>query len=133
MPVYNGSKYLEKSIKSVLNQTYRNFELVCVDDSSIDTSYQILKDFAFKDSRIRVYKKSNGGTVPKSWNFVLPLLRGNSITYMSQDDLMSEDNLEKMLQRQNETNADCVLPDMVFYYEINQVTQDDLEFMEIEI
>tara|TARA_R110001583_G_scaffold145875_1_gene297887 strand:- start:10294 stop:11346 length:1053 start_codon:yes stop_codon:yes gene_type:complete len=117
MPVYNGSKYLEESIASVLNQTFKNFELVCVDDSSIDDSCKIIKEFADKDSRIRLFKKANGGTVPKSWNFVLPLLKGRSITYMSQDDLMSEDNLEKMSERQKETAADCILPNMVFYYE----------------
>ena len=55
--------------------------------------------------------------VPKSWNFVIPYLRGESITYMSQDDLISEDYLLHMYNRQQETGADCVLPDMVFYYE----------------
>ncbi|MDP3312591.1 glycosyltransferase family 2 protein [Lutibacter sp.] len=117
MPVFNGRRYLEESIKSVLNQTFKNFELVCVDDSSTDDSFKIIKEIADKDARIRLYQKPNGGTVPKSWNFVLPKLNGRNITYMSQDDLMSEDNLEKMLQRQIETDADCVLPDMVFYSE----------------
>ena len=117
MPVYNGSRYLKKSIQSVLNQTYTDFELICVDDSSTDESYQILKEFSDKDSRVKLFQKSKGGTVPKSWNFVLPLIEGDFITYMSQDDLMSVDNLEKLYQRQLETGADCVLPDMVFYYE----------------
>lgn len=116
MPVYNGSKYLTASINSVINQTFKDFELVCVDDSSTDNSYEMLRQFAATDTRIRIFQKPNGGTVPKSWNFVLPRLNGASIAYMSQDDLMSEDNLGKLYQRQQETGADCVLPDMVLYF-----------------
>jgi len=119
MPVYNGSKYLYKSIFSIINQTFKDFELVCVDDSSTDNSYEILKEFAAKDSRVRIFQKPNGGMVPKSWNFVLPLLKGESIAYMSQDDLMSEDNLEQLYNRQQETGADAILPDMVYYFEDN--------------
>jgi glycosyltransferase involved in cell wall biosynthesis len=117
MPVYNGSKYLENSIESVLKQSFKDFELVCVDDSSTDNSYEILLKIASTDSRIRVFRKINGGTVPKSWNFIMPYLMGESITYMSQDDLMSEDNLEQMFKKHQETGADCILPDMVLYYE----------------
>ena len=117
MPVYNGERYLKESIESVLSQTFRDFELVCVDDSSTDDSYGILKAYSAFDARVRVFRKANGGIVPVAWNFVLPLLRGKSITYMSQDDLMSPDNLECLNKRQSETDADCVLPDMVWYYE----------------
>jgi glycosyltransferase involved in cell wall biosynthesis len=120
MPVYNGSEYLKKSVESIINQTYRNFELLCVDDSSTDDSYEILKQFAEKDLRIKIFQKPHGGNVPKSWNFVMPFLAGESIVYMSQDDLMSEDNLEQMYKRQQETNADCVLSDMVWFYEDRQ-------------
>lgn len=117
MPVYNGSKYLDETINSVLNQSFENFELLCIDDSSTDNSYEILKKFESKDSRIKLFQKPNGGTVPKSWNFALPFMKGQFIMYMSQDDLMSLDNLEKLVLRQLETDADCVLPDMLFYFE----------------
>jgi len=117
MPVYNGERYLRKSIESVLGQTFGDFELVCVDDSSTDGSYEILKEYEAKDARLRVFQKPNGGIVPIAWNFVLPFLRGKSITYMSQDDFYSADNLESLYTRQLETGADCVLPDMVWYHE----------------
>lgn len=119
MPVYNGSIYLKESLDSILVQTFKDFELVCVDDSSTDNSYEILKEYEKIDSRVKVFQKHNGGIVSKSWNFALPLLNGDSITYMSQDDLMSCDNLEKLYEKQQETGADCVLPDMVWYHEIN--------------
>ena len=117
MPVYNGSKYLKVSIESVLKQTFLNFELVCVDDSSDDNSYEILTDYSNLDSRVKVHRKPNGGIVPKSWNYVIPFLKGKSILYMSQDDFLSEDILAEMYNRQQQTDADCVLPDMVYYYE----------------
>lgn len=117
IPVYNGSYYLCKTVDSVLNQTFGDFELVCVDDSSTDRSLEILREYAITDSRIRIFQKPNGGSVPKVWNYVMPYLRGENIMYMSQDDLISKDTLDKLNKRKNETGADCVLPDMVYYYE----------------
>lgn len=117
MPVYNGSRYLKESIDSVVKQTFIDFELLCVDDSSTDNSYELLIEYSKIDSRIKVFQKPNGGNAPKSWNYILPFLKGKSIAYMSQDDLISEDYLQQLFNRQQETNADCVLPDMVYYYE----------------
>ena len=79
MPVYNGSKFLEESISSLQKQTFKDFELVCVDDSSTDDSYNVLEKLAQTDSRIKLFQKPNGGNVPKSWNFVLPNLNGKSL------------------------------------------------------
>ncbi len=117
MPVYNGEKYLRKSIESVLNQTFKDFELVCVDDTSTDNSFSILDEYSKIDDRIIIYQKKQGGNVPKSWNFVMPKLRGEFITYMSQDDLMSPDNLSENYNRYLETGADIIVPDMIFYNE----------------
>lgn len=117
MPVYNGSAYLRKTLESILDQTFKEFELVCVDDSSTDGSLDILDEYSKKDSKIIILRKEHGGNVPKSWNFVMPYLRGAFIMYISQDDLMSADNLELLYKRQLETGADCVLPDMIWYYE----------------
>uniref|UniRef100_UPI0040498A1A glycosyltransferase family 2 protein n=1 Tax=Flavobacterium sp. TaxID=239 RepID=UPI0040498A1A len=117
MPVYNGEKYLDETLRSILNQTYSNLEILLVDDSSTDNSYGILKKIESKDSRIKVFKKENGGMVAKSFNFILPHLKGDFFYYSSQDDLFSRDLIEKMVNKQKETNADTVLPDMEFYFE----------------
>ena len=53
MPVYNGERFLKKSIESIINQTYTNWELLCVDDSSKDNSLEILEGYASKDDRIK--------------------------------------------------------------------------------
>lgn len=115
VPVYNGSAFLDESVKTILNQTYQDFELLFVDDSSTDNSVKILKKFSTEDTRIRIFEKVNGGIVPISWNFILPFMRGEFVFYMSQDDLLSPDLFAKMIETQIRTNCDTVLPDMVFY------------------
>lgn len=119
MPVYNGEKYLERSINSVISQSFKDFELVCVDDSSTDNSFAVLCEYAKTDNRIIPLKKAHGGCVPKSWNYVFPKLKGKFIVYMSQDDFISDDYLSKSYKRYLETDADIILPNMILYYENN--------------
>lgn len=117
MPVYNGGGYLKKTIDSILQQTYSNFELICVDDGSTDNSCSIIEDYIKRDQRIRLLKKNREGCVPFSWLFVLPYIRGQFVCYTSQDDLFSSDLLQKEYERQLQTNADAILPDVVAYTE----------------
>lgn len=116
MPVYNGSGYLQRSLDSLLSQTFGDFEVICVDDSSTDNSYEILAEYASKDERIKIFIKPNGGNVPESWIFALPHMSGKYILYTSQDDFISADLLEKTYHRAEETQADATLPDLVYYY-----------------
>lgn len=98
IPVYNGGNYLKYSVESVMRQTYTDWELLCVDDSSTDDSYAQLLQYQQADERIRVFQKPNGGNVPKSWNFVFPYIAGDFVMYMSQDDMIESDALEKMVK-----------------------------------
>ncbi len=113
IPVYNGGVYLKPTLESVLNQSFRDFELLVVDDSSTDESWLLLQDYAEREPRMRILQKEHGGNVPKSWNVVRPLFRGKFVFYLSQDDLLSPDCFEQMIRRQRECNADCVLPEML--------------------
>ena len=115
MPVYNGGAFLPQSIESILAQSFQEWELVCVDDESTDRSFSILQEFARRDPRIRVFRKNHGGNVPKSWNFAFPLFRGKWISYMSQDDFMSPDNLRINYETAVRTNADIVVPQCIHY------------------
>lgn len=114
MPVYNGQDYLDDTINSVLSQTYKNFELVCVDDSSTDSSVEIIKNYATKDNRVVLYVKENGGNVPKSFNFVLPKLKGDFYLYMSQDDIISSDLLENAIIKYQQTGSEVIVPTCKF-------------------
>ena len=61
IPVYNVEKYLEQCLDSAINQSLSNIEIICVDDGSTDSSYEILQDYANSDSRIKVIKQKNSG------------------------------------------------------------------------
>ena len=117
IPVYNGAKHLALTIESVLRQTYADIEVLCVDDSSTDDSATILNTYAKKDSRVRVFTKPNGGSVPPSWNFVISHFRGEFTLYMSQDDLLAPDSIELMVAKQKETGAETVMADEYLYFE----------------
>ena len=61
VPVYNVEKYVEESLKSLLNQTYKNIEVICVDDGSSDSSLNILKNIAESDGRVKIIEQKNAG------------------------------------------------------------------------
>ncbi len=85
MPVYNGEKYLKESIESILSQTFRDFELLIVNDGSRDGSEKIIKDF--KDDRIRYIKNKENLGVVKTRNVGIKESRGTYLALMDQDDI----------------------------------------------
>lgn len=109
IPVYNGGNFLKYSIESVMRQTYTDWELLCVDDSSTDDSYKQLMQYHQKDERVRAFQKPNGGNVPKSWNFIFPYISGDYVMYMSQDDMIDPDALQKMVHAMSD-DVDYVVP-----------------------
>lgn len=87
MPVYNSQLFLKRSINSVLNQTYKNIELIIVDDCSTDNSYKIIKAFSKIDKRIRYYKtRKNSGTVAVPRNLGIEKAQGNYFAFIDSDD-----------------------------------------------
>ena len=117
IPIYNGMKFLEKTMRSIQEQTFKNYEVICIDDNSTDNSYEYLLSLSKNDSRIKVLKrKAKGGNAAKGISYGLPFCKGKYFFYMSQDDFISNDCLEKCLNRIEETGADICIPDMVFFY-----------------
>ena len=116
IPIYNGERYLRQTLDSVLAQTYGDWELLCVDDSSTDNSWLLLQDYAARDRRVKLFQKPNGGSVPPSWRYVIPHIQGEFTLYMSQDDLLEPDTLERLVARQLETGADAVIPHEIHYH-----------------
>ena len=117
IPVYNGERYLSRTLDSILGQNYRDIEVLCVDDSSTDGSYGILQEYAERDNRVRVFRKTNGGSVPPSWRYIIPHIQGEFTLYMSQDDLLESDTIELLVKRQQETEADAVIPHEIHFVE----------------
>ena len=95
VPVYKVEVYLDKCIQSVLNQTFRNFELILVDDGSPDRCGEICDQWAEKDHRIRVIHKSNGG-LSDARNAGISQAKGEWLSFVDSDDWIAEDMLETL-------------------------------------
>ena len=93
IPVYNAEKYLKKCLDSVINQTYKNLEIILVDDGSTDKSPEICDKYAEKDSRIIVLHKENGG-VSSSRNAGLDIFKGEYLSFVDSDDYVEPDYIE---------------------------------------
>jgi len=114
MPVYNGADFLDASISSILSQTYENFELIMLDDASVDISWEICRRYDRKDHRIRLLRnKTNQGLV-YTLNTLLDAANGELIARQDDDDLSAPDRLEKMVSFMD-TNADIGLLGTAFH------------------
>lgn len=98
IPAYNAADYLAKTIQSVLNQTYPDFELLLIDDGSTDRTKEIVKDYQAKDARIKYYYKENGG-VSSARNVGLQKATGDFVSFLDSDDLWDKRFLELMYRR----------------------------------
>ena len=97
MSVFNGSKFLADAIQSILNQTFKEFELIIVDDGSTDNSLNIIRSFESADSRIKVISKLNEG-LAKSLNAAISASQGDFIARMDADDISYKNRLEKQYE-----------------------------------
>ena len=94
MPTFNSSKFIKKSIESVLSQSYKNLELIIVDDCSLDGTIKIIKKFKEKDSRIRIFKtKKNSSVVSAPRNIGIQKARGDYFAFLDSDDFWHKDKL----------------------------------------
>lgn len=107
IPVYNTEPYLRESLDSVLGQTYRNFEIIVVDDGSTDKSPDICTEYAAADSRIRVIHQPNGG-VSAARKTGLDAAAGEYIAWVDSDDVCAPDMLEYLYKGLAEYSADMV-------------------------
>ena len=111
IPIYNASKYLEKCINSVINQTYKNLEIILVNDGSIDNSLDICNDFKDKDNRIKVISKKNEG-VSKTRNIGIDKCKGKYLMFLDSDDYIDEIYVEKMYTYLTKNNLSMVTSSM---------------------
>lgn len=122
VPIYNGEKYLNKCIDSILSQTYTDFELVLVNDGSTDASLSICERYAEADSRVVVYHKENGGLVAARKSG-LSLAKGEYIGYVDCDDYIEADMYENLMSVAKKDGADIVAGDII----IDHITHSKVE------
>lgn len=126
VPVYNVEQYLEKCVKSIQNQTYKNIEIILIDDGSTDNSGTICDNIAKSDERIKVVHKKNEG-LSATRNYGIKLARGEYIGFVDSDDYIDDDMYEILVNLCEFNNADI---SMVAYKKIKgnkiiEVSADD--------
>ena len=105
MPCYNLEAIVHRTIESVMKQTYKNFELIIIDDGSTDNTLKVLKGYEKQDNRIKVFSKENGG-VFSARNFGITKASGEYIQFLDGDDLIESILLDKAINILNLTSAD---------------------------
>lgn len=113
VPVYNVEKYLDRCIKSILGQTFKDFEVILINDGSIDNSANICDRYSKKDERIKVIHKDNEG-VSKARNLGIKLARGNYLVFVDSDDWIENDFLELLYKGIKQLNTDIVISGYVY-------------------
>lgn len=108
IPVYNNEKYVEKCIESVCSQTYKNLEIILVDDGSTDSSGKICDRFAEKDNRIIVLHQENGG-VSNARNNGIDIATGEYLTFVDGDDYVGVDYITDLVKCMNKNDAQMVI------------------------
>ncbi len=96
VPVYNAENTLNRCIDSILNQTFRGWELFLIDDGSTDKSGKLCDDYALKDKRIKVFHKANGG-VSSARNIGLQYTKSKWVTFVDADDYLNVESLYNMI------------------------------------
>lgn len=114
VPVYNAEKYLRECLDSIVNQTYKNIEIILVDDGSTDASGAICDEYADKDIRIKVIHSANKGVTAARIN-AFETSSGDYITFVDADDFLDCNMFKKMLDTVMEDNNDIIVCQYINY------------------
>ena len=123
VPVYNEEKFLDKFFDTLLCQTYKNFEVICIDDGSTDNTLKILKKYEMRDERVFVYSQTNKHA-GVARNMGLGLANGRYVIFLDADDFFAKDMLEKTFYHMENVGADICCFGV---YDYNNITQEKKE------
>ncbi len=115
IPVYNMAESIGDSIISVYNQSFQDYEIICIDDCSTDNSYEILKNYSLKDDKISIYKMKKNSGAGKCRNLGLSKAKGKYVAFLDSDDIFYDDkSLEVLISEAEKSGANMVSGNMVF-------------------
>ena len=114
VPIYNAEKYLKKCLNSIIHQTFKDLEILCINDGSTDNSLKIIQDFSKKDARIKIFNTSNNGQ-GSARNLGLKHAAGEYISFIDADDWIVEDAYEKLYYKSNKYDLDILFFQMINY------------------
>ena len=115
IPIYNAEKYLCEAMDSVIAQTYKNLEIICINDGSTDNSLSIIKDYASKDKRIKIIDKPNSG-YGVTVNTGIKQATGEYIAIFEPDDILSPNIYETLLKEITDNNLEVVKCNFYYYW-----------------
>ncbi len=127
VPVYNTSPYLSDCVNSILNQSYKNFEIILVDDGSTDDSGIICDEFAKDNPNISVFHKQNGG-LSSARNYGIERAKGDFLTFVDSDDLLPTDALKWLVFAQKIHNSGLVIARLTYDLEYRVPTLTEKNF-----
>lgn len=131
VPVYNVERYLSGCLDSILDQTFTDFEIICVDDGSPDNSIDILNLYADKDSRIKIIRQENQG-LSVSRNNAIKVARGKYIFFVDSDDYIAPQTLEFMYRSASESESDIICANFCYTGELHSKIEPSLDYKDIE-
>lgn len=115
VPIYNVEKYINKCVDSIINQTYKNIEIILVDDGSTDNCYNICDEYKKKDNRIKVIHQENSG-LSEARNAGIKMAKGEYLAFVDGDDYILEDMLEYLYKLLKETNSEISVCNFIRYW-----------------
>ena len=125
LPVYNGEKYIKKTVSQILRQSVPDMEILLIDDGSLDRSHAICEELAEADFRVRSFTKTNGG-ISNARNLGMKYAKGDYIAFADQDDEVLENAYHTLLAGYSENDIDFVISGktMQLIGENNQILED---------
>ncbi|MBQ3544324.1 MAG: glycosyltransferase [Lachnospiraceae bacterium] len=124
IPVYNVELYLKECLESVLQQEYKNIEVICIEDCSTDNSKKVLESIAREDCRVRVFLNKNNSGLSKSRNIGIDMARGEYLLFLDSDDYLVDNSLKVIVQKADELSVDMLSFDSKSIYEGSRITYD---------
>lgn len=135
VPIYNASSFLEKCVRSIMNQNFQDIEIICINDGSVDNSLEILKKLQKEDNRIIIVDKENEG-VSKARNIAIEKAKGKYCLNIDSDDWIEQGYLKSMYERAEKDNLDITISNVRFDYldkpQKNYIL-NDLNISDVEI
>lgn len=118
VPVYNTQKYLNECLNSLINQTFQDIEIICINDGSTDDSLEVLNEFSKKDNRIKIVTQKNSG-LSASRNHGIELSKGEYIYFIDSDDYIELNTLKELYDISIENSCDLIIFKLINFYDDN--------------
>ena len=119
VPCYNSEKFLRYSLNSIINQIYKNLEIIIIDDSSTDRTKELIKKYSSKDERIIPFYSERNKGVSHARNIGLRVCTGDYVMFVDSDDIISKNAVEILLKKAMDKNVELVDSNLIYYYKAN--------------